>query len=276
MLFTSARAIFEAASRLFKNWRTMALLAIVYGVFLGSVYIFVTTREATVVQLIVSLLLAVAAPIVFFVLQAASAGYAVSPGAGFLLKKSLRSFWKLLVVSLPVVALTLMALYLLGKAQIHLVTGAAQATLAQTSAATGGRQPVQWGLTAVLATRYLLLGAFVPLVLIHSWIDVSRDGLLSRIKGRSFVTRTWSVIHNAVAPESLVIYAIGFLVFAVVPYLVLTKTMPSQRAWVEVAVLSCRLLISAALILLGWVTTVGALSISATRPPATLRNAESQ
>ena len=57
------------------------------------------------------------------------------------------------------------------------------------------------------------------------------------------------------------VYALGFLIFAVVPYLLLQKTFSIQRSWLEVSVLLVRLALSALLILLGWVTTVGALSI---------------
>ena len=53
--------------------------------------------------------------------------------------------------------------------------------------------------------------------------------------------------------------------FAVIPYLALFKAMPNKRAWVEVALLAFRLLVSVTLILVGWLATVGALSISANK-----------
>jgi hypothetical protein len=110
-----------------------------------------------------------------------------------------------------------------------------------------------------------LLGVAVPLLLIQFWITVSHQGLGWMVTWRSLAARLREVAVRAFAPESFLIYAAGFLVFAVIPYLTLFKTMPNKRAWVEVSLLAFRLLVSATLILLGWITTVGALSISANK-----------
>jgi hypothetical protein len=57
------------------------------------------------------------------------------------------------------------------------------------------------------------------------------------------------------------VYAFGFLVFAFGPYLLVLQTITTQRAWLELSLLILRLSASAMLVLLGWVTTVGAISI---------------
>lgn len=90
----------------------------------------------------------------------------------------------------------------------------------------------------------------VPLLAIQLWITVSNNGM-----------RVRNVLSRTFAPQSMFVYAFGFLIFAVVPYLLLQKTISIQRPWLEVSVLLARLAISALLILIGWVTTVGALSI---------------
>jgi hypothetical protein len=59
----------------------------------------------------------------------------------------------------------------------------------------------------------------------------------------------------------MLVFACGFLIFAVAPYFLLSKTMDIQRAWLEVSLLTARVVISALLILFGWVLTVGAMSI---------------
>jgi cytochrome bd-type quinol oxidase subunit 1 len=98
--------------------------------------------------------------------------------------------------------------------------------------------------------RYILLAVIVPLMAIQLWITVSNGGM----RVRNVLTRTFS-------PQSMFVYACGFLVFAVVPYLLLQKTISIQRSWLEISLLLVRLGLSALLILIGWVTTVGALSI---------------
>jgi hypothetical protein len=273
MFSNSAKALFEATRRLLKNWRTTALMVTVYAALLVTIYFFVSTREATVAQLITTLSLAIAAPILFFLLQAASASYTDVAGTSSLLKKSARSFWKLFIISLPVIALTILALYLLGKAQAHLAVPSNVAPSQLISPGESVSPPIQWGLTALTTVRYLLLGVAVPLLLIQFWITVSHQGLGWMVTWRSLAARLREVAVRAFAPESFLIYAAGFLVFAVIPYLTLFKTMPNKRAWVEVALLAFRLLVSATLILLGWLTTVGALSISANKT-AESRHAE--
>ena len=57
------------------------------------------------------------------------------------------------------------------------------------------------------------------------------------------------------------VYACGFLIFAIVPYYLLQGKIPVQRPWLELSLLILRIGVSALLILLGWVTTVGAISI---------------
>ncbi len=51
----------------------MGVLSLLYAVLLGAFYLFITTREASVWQLLVTIMLAVAVPLLFFVLQAGSA-----------------------------------------------------------------------------------------------------------------------------------------------------------------------------------------------------------
>ncbi|HEU4933219.1 MAG TPA: hypothetical protein VFT48_14145 [Pyrinomonadaceae bacterium] len=57
------------------------------------------------------------------------------------------------------------------------------------------------------------------------------------------------------------IEATVFLIFAVAPYLLIRKSISTDRAWLEISLLTVRLVASATLMLVGWVTTVGAISI---------------
>lgn len=220
MYSSSITAIISAVRSLFSNRRSLLLMLAAYAGLLTAIYLFVSTREATVSQLVLTLITVIVAPALFFVLQAATVSYTNGPTLRGLIKNSL----KLIVFSVPVIALTLVAMYGLNKFQTH---------------------P-----TIVTTVRYLLLSVFVPLLVIQLWITVSNGGL-----------RVRNVLTRAFAPQSMFVYACGFLIFAVVPYLLLQKTISIQRPWLEVSVLVARLGLSALLILLGWVTTVGALSI---------------
>ena len=73
--------------------------------------------------------------------------------------------------------------------------------------------------------------------------------------------RVCEVFTRAFAPQSMFVYACGFLIFALAPYLLLQKSIPAQRPWIEISLVAARLGLTALLILLGWALTLRALSI---------------
>jgi hypothetical protein len=233
----SISAVFSAVRMLFNRWSTLPLLITVYAALLLAVYLFVTTREATVPQLALTLAAIVIAPLLFFLLQAASVNYATDSPATSLLKKALRDCLKFLAVSLPVIGLTFLALYGLGKLQGQLSSESRNS------------------LTALTVVRYLLVGVVAPLLTIQLWITTSSRGLRAPLRNLR------QIVANAFAPQAVFVFAGGFVLFAVIPYVLLVFDIPTQRAWLEVSLFAVRVTVSALLILLGWVTTVGTLSI---------------
>jgi hypothetical protein len=192
-------------------------------------YLFVSTREATISQLLITLAAIVIAPALFFALQAVSVNYATNTGAKHLLKTSALDSVRLIVVTVPVILLTAVAVYGLGKIN-----------------------PQQ---TVVIATRYLLIGVIAPLLAIQLWVAATSQGL------RPLLSRVHVIAASAFAPQSVFVYACGVLFFAVAPYLLIFFHVEIERTWLEVTLLVLRLAVSALLILIGWVTTVGTLSI---------------
>src|ERR1700752_243312 len=229
MFTKSFSAIFSAARLLFTTKRTLALIIGAYAGLLIPLYVFVTPREATISQLLLTFVSVAAAPALFFILQALSVTYACGPASGGLIRKTATTGLKLVVVSLPVVALTGFAVHELDKVQSHLTTAT--------------------------TIRYLLVAVVAPLLTIQLWIATSSDGLRNLLKSLRLV------LAKSFAPHAVVVYACGFLLFAVVPYLLLRKSIVTERAWLELSLLIVRLAASATLMLVGSVTTVGALSL---------------
>ena len=225
MYSQSITAILSAVRSLLRNRRALLLMIAAYAGLLLAIYLFVSTREATISQLLLTLVAVITAPALFFVLQAVSVSYADSPTSRGLIKKTLR----LIAISVPVLALTLLTVYGLSKIQTH---------------------P-----TMVTAVRYLLLAVITPLLAIQLWIAGSNSGL------HVLVRNLRKVLSSTFAPQSMFVYACGFLIFAIVPYFLLQGKISVQRPWLELSLLILRLGVSALLILLGWVTTVGAISI---------------
>jgi len=225
MYSQSITAILSAVRSLLSNRRVLLLMIAAYAGLLLAIYLFVSTREATISQLLLTLVAVISAPALFFALQAVSVSYPDGPISRGLIKKSL----KLIAVSLPVVALTILTIYGLNKIHSH---------------------P-----TIVTAIRYLLLAVVIPLLAIQLWIAGSNSGL------RVLIKNLRKVLTSTFAPHSVFVYACGFLIFAVVPYYLLQGKISIQRPWLELSLLFLRLGVSAILILIGWVTTVGAISI---------------
>lgn len=225
MYLKSFNAMLSAMRLFFTSRRALVLILTAYAGLLASLYLFISTREATVSQLLVTFFSIAAAPSLFFLLQSVSVTYA----SGGLMRKVAIDGLKIFIVSLPVIAVTAFGVYILNKLQSHL--------------------------TIATTLRYLLIAVIAPLLAIQLWIATSNSGL------RSLVKSLGQVLSKTFALHSVFVYACGFLIFAVAPYLLLRKSISTERAWLEISLLTVRLAASATLVLVGWVTTVGAISI---------------
>ena len=234
MFSQSIKAALAAVRSLFSNRTTLALVVLLFSGLLVASYLFVSTREATISQLVITLSALVVAPALFFALQAVGVNYATSTGTKSLLKKTAQDWLRLIAVTVPVILLTALAVYGLGK--------------------------INSGHTVVIAARYLLIGVIGPLLAIQLWVAASSEGL------RSLLRRVHRIAAAAFAPQQVLVYACGVLFFAVAPYLLIFFHTEIERTWLEISLLVVRLVMSALLILIGWVTTVGTLSILAKQP----------
>lgn len=260
--------IFAAARDLLRHPRAFALLVALYIALIAACFFFITTREATLWQLIVTGASALLVPVLFFVVQAAGASYAVGErGAAGLLRRTARSFAKVLVVSLPLILLAVVAVYLLNKlesrvqltpeerARAEYASSTPEAeTTDSASADARPKPPVRWKYLFVSALRLLVLGLFLPLAAIHLWLAVARDGLLATF------ARFHRHLARAFSARSVLTYGVGMIVFALIPYFLITKRTPVSNNTLELLIFGARILIAFTLILFGWVMTMTALA----------------
>ena len=277
MLTETFHSIVTAARNVFRNWPSMLLIAVVYASLLALLYFFVSIREATLPQVILTFMFAVTAPLLFFILQTMiasgnaqqiakeGAAEAEQMTAGLLLKRSLTSFWKLILISLPLIVLAILIAYLLGRAQNYFGQNINEPAISTThtlssTANTPPARPINWRVALFSTLRYLAFGLVLPLAAIHFWLATVRDGLGGALR------KTATLLSRAFAPQSVLIYIAGFLVFAVAPYFLLFKTTQSRHAWLELSFLVARLLVVFALTLFGWTITVRALGRFSSSP----------
>jgi hypothetical protein len=285
MTKTVLSALFSAARGLLRNFGALLALAILYAALVAAAVVFVTTREATTAQLALTALAAVAVPVLFFLVAAGCAAYAVGETrpAG-ILRRALANFLKVLLVSLPVVALVVGTVWAMNKlesrvkhdprdeASVEYSANAADEEEGGDSAAEHPKPPVRWAYVFYSALRLLLLGVFLPLLAVHLWIAAVRDGLGGALK-------IHRVIARALSARSVFTYAVGMIVFALLPYFLIIKRTPASAGSVELSLISIRLLAAFALTLFGFVATTAALARydnGADAEPARVRRPEAQ
>ena len=274
MLTETFHSIATAASTVLKSWRSMLLIAIVYAALLGALYSFIAVREASLAQVVATFVLAIAAPLLFFILQAmimSSIASGDEASVSSVIKKGLTSFWKLLLISLPLIALAVLVAYLLARAQARMGTSvtntAAEIPHRLAASAPETTRPIDWKAALVSTVRYLTFGLFLPLAAIHLWLAATRQGLGHALK------KIGTLLANAFSPRSVFAYVLGFVVFAIAPYFLLFRATPSKHAWLEIILLVARLAVVFALTLFGWVITVKTLALlSKDQPPSQTAN----
>lgn len=232
-----------SARELWRRWAMTASFVGLYALLVASIYFFAALGQASVWQVLLTLLLFLAAPVLFFVLHRMVLSFDRSEASPHeLLRHSLKDFWRLVVVTAPPVIAALLIGYLLSKLQTHL--------------------PYSWQLlqrtSMIFSTlRLLLFGLALPLALVHLWLVSLSGGFIDTFKG------TKKILAQAFAPQSVMIYLLGTPIFALVPYiLIITKT-PAQKASTEIALFAGRIVLALLFVLLGWLVTVGALKRSA-------------
>ena len=259
------------------------VLGVLYALFIAACYFFVTTREATAVQVIFTFVIAVAIPVLFCALQAGCAAFAVgADAAGATLRAAGKNFWKVFVVSLPLVVLIVFGVWTLNKAQTWVTKKTSAQLNANANANTAGsvtedeseplsvpmhapehaeeaKKPhVRWSYVLLVTIRLLLFGVVVPLVAIHLWLGLARGGLRGMFGG----------FRRVLAPETVLTYAVGILLFGVVPYFLLFTRTPTKGDWSELSLFWLRLLLAFLFSLLGWVLTLRALAYTKGTTPA--------
>ncbi|HYG11384.1 MAG TPA: hypothetical protein VD835_15665 [Pyrinomonadaceae bacterium] len=268
-------SIFSAARDLLRSPRALAVLVALYAAFIAAVFFFITTREATLWQLFVTGATVILAPLLFFVVQAAGASYAVGHrGAGALLRHTARSFLKVLVVSIPVILLAVLSVYLLNKlerraelspeerARVEYASNDPGSETESASEESRPKPPVRWKYLFISALRLFVLGLLLPLAAMHLWLAATRDGLVAAF------ARFHRHLARAFSARSIFTYGVGMIVFALLPYFLITKRTPFDSNTLELTIFGARIFLALSLMLFGWVMTMTALARADGHAPA--------
>jgi hypothetical protein len=246
--------------------KALAIIAILYALLLATLYGFISTREATLWQVTVTYIFLVLIPLEFFVLQAAILQHASAEK--FHWAQILRDAIKIAVVTIPVILLGFLVSYLLNKWQAHYPpTAPLLPTVSANAPPT--TQPVHWPTVLFATARLLLLGVALPLATIHLWIEVAARDVRSSLDGgaKAVLQRMGKALARAFQFDSVLAYALGLIIFVLLPYFILFVRVPIKGNKTDFAVFILRLLLVYLFTLIGWIVTVTALTKIETTPP---------
>jgi hypothetical protein len=251
MIKESFAALGASTRDLFRDWRGLLLLAVLYELLLLSVYYFFAVGVANGWQLFVTALTAAAAPLLFFLFQAAAVGAALPEAtAGRIARRAPRDLLKVLLLAVPVALFAALFVYLLFKLQGWLPKVEEPPHVFSGPGVMGERPvPLHWQEALLSSSWLVLLGFLLPLAAAHLWLSAARVGLKATLKGLH------RVVGRAFAPRSVLVYAVGLM-----PYFVLFTRTSLTNGWAEVSVFGLRLALAFVLTLVGWVVTLGALA----------------
>ena len=254
---TTLKLWFSTIATTLANPGALLVFAIIYAFLLVASYIFIWIREATISQVLVTYALVILIPIGFFALQASIIDRALDQK--FRWRVILIDTLKFLAVTIPVLLLAWLLYYLLNKvaarypAPVVAVTPVTQAAhpAPPTPPVT---PPLHWPSLIFSTLRFALLGVALPLTTIHLWIAVAGGevrGLFKRIR---------SALARAFSSDSVLVYGLGLIIFVVLPYITLVPVFTLSGNKTEFAVFALRLLLAFLFSLVGWVSTLTALT----------------
>lgn len=265
MFKESIGSFWRTTRELFSQRASLAIFGGLYVLLLAALYGFIATREATVWQILLTLLFLATAPAIFFLLQAAIINHARV--GRFEWSRVLRDSTKLAMLAVPVILVGLGVMWLLGRWQAHFPAppfNPALLAIDPTTHQVSAPPPLHWPTVLFATLRALIFGIALPLALIQLWVQGAGQNMLSFVRGggRAFLTRLGQILARAFTPRSVLIYALGLIIFGLIPYVLLFVHPPVKGAWSEMSIFTVRLVLVFLFILLGWVITLGTFARS--------------
>ena len=258
MITATLKTWLESARAVLRNARALAIFAGLYAVLLVTFYIFIATREATVWQVLITYAFLVLMPAEFFVLQSAILEH--TRAGKFLWREIGRGAIKLFIATIPIFLIAFVFWALLDKFQLHYP--APKAALAESLRGTPKPVPLHWSTVIFATIRFLLFAIALPLAAIHLWIRVAAGNVRTLFSGgaEATVRRIGRWLARSFASDSVLMYALGAILFAFIPYAVLFIKISPKGTKPDFAVFIAQLLIAFCFSLIGWIVTVTALS----------------
>jgi hypothetical protein len=263
-MITSLKLWFESLRSTLTNLRALVVFFALYALLLVSFYFFISTREATVWQVLVTYALLLILPAEFFVLQASILHF--SRARSFAVKKILGSALKLAAVTIPVVIIGALLWWLMNKLQARFPAPPAPIVFPPTPPKSA---PTHWPTLLITTLRFVLFGIALPLATIHLWIEASVcDVRASFAAGAKNIFGTMRrALARAFSSESVFVYGLGLILFVLGPYLILLPRLTFTGTKTAFTLFVVQVIVAFLLALIGWVVTLSTLTKNAATAP---------
>lgn len=242
------RDITESARKVARRGRILIPFVVIYIALLATAGVFITTREATIKDVLITMTLLIVTPALFFLLQAMCITLSETESTRDLIKSSVSIVRKVAVISLPFIVIGIALFVILGRVENYF-----SPPLRGQSITTLAREGEPWVKVLFSTLRLVIFGIVIPLACIHAWLAVRRESI------RHVLSTIKSIVATAFGLRSIKTYVAGFVLFGLIPYLLIAIRTPSDRAWLEISMLSLRLVLAFGLMLVGWLITIVAL-----------------
>jgi hypothetical protein len=259
---TTVKLFLSTIKSTLTNLRALVVFAIIFALLLATFFRFIWIREATVWQVFVTYAFMILIPAEFFIFQAAIIDRVRDQK--FRWRAILIDALKFFVATIPMLLIAWLVYYLLNKIAVRFPP-----PVVQTLPVVPGPpkpQTLHWPTLIFATLRFVLWGVALPLATIHLWIAVAGGEIRSLFDGgaKPFLKRIGSALARAFASESVLIYALGLIVFFVLPYAVLFVPFSPKGNKTDFVMFILRLLLCFIFSLIGWVVTISALTTSST------------
>lgn len=256
---TTLKLWLSSIATVFANTGALLVFAIIYAFVLVASYIFISIREATIWQVLVTYALMILIPLGFVTLQAAIINRTMDQKLRW--RVILIDALKFLVVTILVLLVVLLLHYLLNK-----LSARYPAPVVQPPPPTKAAQPttpttttLHWPSLIFATLRFVLWGVAFPLAAIHLWIAIA-GGEIRALFAKSLFKRIASALARAFSADSVLIYGLGLIIFFVLPYIILVPKFTFNGNKTEFTLFVLRLLLSFVFSLIGWVLTLTAFA----------------
>ncbi len=239
----------EAARRLLTSPATLLLAGLLYGLMVGAIFLFLTTRESSPVQVFLGLVVyPLIAVFLFFLGQSLGlTATRIGVGVGYKFKRAIIDCSKVIVISIPLLLIMIGVFDGLENLEF-MVAGRIEEAAEEKVKFWSGLLIGLWWLKAGL------FAIFFPLWAIHWWMVAVREGALVAIRS------TGSVMRRALSPGSVLVYLLTTGIFGGLALLVFRLHPPIESEWIELYFFGGRMIVGLGAIFLGWLLTLASLA----------------